>query len=178
MLICLQKINFITQFFLEINSKLVILGNLGIPGHTYLNWYQFIETFNVYLQAKNQLHPSRFPWDIARILQTCYFGYLGHAWLRTPRVTLSTCRKLSCFSAGKKSYSSSTFFSKIAKICKLIIFGISCMPGYAHPNDSINLQKTSMFICMPKINFIIHFFLEILHFKESWNLIGQQHFSP
>ena len=27
-------------------------------------------------------------------------------------------------------------------------------------------KKTSMFICMPKVNFIIHFFLEILHFKE------------
>ena len=31
-----------------------------------------------------------------------------------------------------------------------------------------------MFICM-KINFIINFFLELLHFKESCNLIGQQH---
>ena len=36
-----------------------------------------------------------------------------------------------------------------------------------------------MFIFMPKINFIIHFFLEILHFKESdCNLIGWQHFGP
>ena len=32
-----------------------------------------------------------------------------------------------------------------------------------------------MFICMQKTNFIIHFFLEILHFKESCNLIGWQH---
>ena len=31
---------------------------------------------------------------------------------------------------------------------------------------------------MPKINFIIHFFQEILHFKESCNLIGQQYFGP
>ena len=35
-----------------------------------------------------------------------------------------------------------------------------------------DLWKTSMFIFMPKIYFIIHFFLEILHFKESCNLIG------
>ena len=37
MLICVQKINCITQFFLKIlqrNSKLVILGNLGMLGHT------------------------------------------------------------------------------------------------------------------------------------------------
>ena len=35
-----------------------------------------------------------------------------------------------------------------------------------------------MFIFMSKIHFITHFFLEILHFKESWNLIGWQHFGP
>ena len=29
---------------------------------------------------------------------------------------------------------------------------------------------------MPQINFIIHFLLEILHFKEFCNLIGQQYF--
>ena len=37
MLICVQRVNFITQFFLNIlqrNSKLVILGNLGMSGHT------------------------------------------------------------------------------------------------------------------------------------------------
>ena len=33
-----------------------------------------------------------------------------------------------------------------------------------------------MSIYMQKINFIIHFFLKILQFKESWNLIGWQHF--
>ena len=35
-----------------------------------------------------------------------------------------------------------------------------------------------MFICMLKINILIHFFLTILHFKESCNLIGQQPFGP
>ena len=35
-----------------------------------------------------------------------------------------------------------------------------------------------MFICMPKINFMVLFFLEILHFKKSCNLIGWQHFGP
>ena len=32
-----------------------------------------------------------------------------------------------------------------------------------------------MFICMQKSHFIFHFFPEILHFKESCNLIGWQH---
>ena len=45
-------------------------------------------------------------------------------------------------------------------------------------DESINLQKTSMFICMSKINFSIHFFLETLSFKESCNLICWQNFGP
>ena len=43
-------------------------------------------------------------------------------------------------------------------------------------NDSIILLKNSMFIWMQKINFMINFFLTILHFKESCNLVGLQHF--
>ena len=66
--------------------------------------------------------------------------------------------------------------AKIAKICKLHIVGTMGRIGHAQPNDSTNLLKTLMFICMPKINFIIHFFLEILHFTESCNLIGWKHF--
>ena len=33
-----------------------------------------------------------------------------------------------------------------------------------------------MFICIPKINFVIPFFLEILQFKETCSLIGRHHF--
>ena len=47
----------------------------------------------------------------------------------------------------------------------------ACLVAHTQ-NDNISLQKTSMFICRPKIKFIIHFFLEILHFKESCSLIG------
>ena len=39
-------------------------------------------------------------------------------------------------------------------------------------NDSINLQKTSMSISIPKVNFIIQFFLGILHFKESCSFMA------
>ena len=78
-----KKINFITPFFLKIsqrNSKFANLGYLDLPGHTRLKWqYQFEETFYVYLPANNQLDPSRFPWDIAKMLQTCYRGYFGYA---------------------------------------------------------------------------------------------------
>ena len=49
------------------------------------------------------------------------------------------------------------------------ILGILDMPG-------ITLEKTSMFICMQKTNFIIHFFRKILQLRESYRLIGWQHF--
>ena len=35
-----------------------------------------------------------------------------------------------------------------------------------------------MVICMPKIYFIFHFFFDMLNFKESDNLTGQQYFGP
>ena len=87
----LSSLNQLHHFFYKIvqtNSKPVILGNLAMPG--------------TYLQAKNQVHPSRFRWYIAKILQTCYFEYFEHARLRTPKVILSSCRKLLRLSAAKK----------------------------------------------------------------------------
>ena len=75
MLIRMQKMNFITYFkeILQRNNKL-FLGNLRMPGHIHLKWwYQLEETIEVYLQAKNQLHPSCFPIDLAKILKSCCF---------------------------------------------------------------------------------------------------------
>ena len=58
-------------------------------------------------------------------------------------------------------------------IGKLLILNtcLACLATHIQ-NDSINFQKTSMFIFIPKIHFIIHFFLEILHYRESYNLTG------
>ena len=53
----------------------------------------------------------------------------------------------------------------------------ACLVAHTQ-NDSINLSKTSLFIYMPKLNFIMYFFFEKLHLKESCNLIGWQHFDP
>ena len=70
------------------------------------------------------------------------------------------------------------FPGDIAKICKILILGTLGKHGCTHPKWYINLWRLPMFISMTTINFIIHFFLEILHFKESCNLIGWQHFGP
>ena len=113
-----------------------------------------------------------------KILYTCCFGYFGHAWLRKPKVILSTCRKCSCLFAGKKPHPppSHAFLEILQRYANFLFWVLwACLAAHTH-NDCINLHKTSMFICIPKINFIIHFFLEILHFKESCNLIGWQNF--
>ena len=124
MFICMQNINFITHFFLQIlqkNNKLLILDNLGIPGHTHLKWeYEFEEAFDSYLQ---KLHPLGFTWDIVKILQTCYFGYFGYAWLRTPKKIKSTWKKRLCLSAGKKSTSSLMFRWRYYKDMQTSYFG-------------------------------------------------------
>ena len=64
MLICMQKINYITHYFvkkLQRNSKLVFLGNMDMSGNTDLKWWHRVtETFHVCRQAKDQVNPSRF----------------------------------------------------------------------------------------------------------------------
>ena len=148
MLICIEKVNYITNFFLKIlliNSKLVILGNLGIPGHTH-----------------------------------------------TPKMVVSLWRNLWRYHQATNQLYLSRFLEALQRYFKLVVLNMLVIPGYAHwklcyqpVENFINyafleilqrygnlfcvlwtcLQKTLMFICMLKINLIIHFFLEILHFK-------------
>ena len=131
MLVCMQKINFITHFFLtklQGNSKLAILANLGVGGHTYLKWwYQFEEIFEVYLQEKT----------------TSFFTF-----------SLRYCKD-------------------IAKLLFWVLW--TCLATHIK-SDTIKLLKTLM--SMRKIKIIIHFFLEIWHYKESCNLIRRQNFPP
>ena len=96
-LICRQKTKFILHIFLEILQrycKLIVLGTLGMPGYANEKWYyQLVENFRVYLQAKNQLHSHAF----LEILHTL-------------KTIVSTCRRLRCISACQKSTSSFTSF--------------------------------------------------------------------
>ena len=70
-------------------------------------------------------------------------------------------------------------FLEILQIyCKLVIFGTLGMPGYTHPKRYYQVVENVCVYLQAKTNFIIYFFFEILHFKDSFNLIGQQHFGP
>ena len=56
------------------------------------------------------------------ILQTYHFRNFGYDWLRTPKVILSTCKKLSCLSTGKRS-TLSMFFWRYSKDIQTSYFG-------------------------------------------------------
>ena len=109
-------------------------------------------------------------------LQNFCFRYSGHTWQYTPKLILSTsCRKLSCLSAEQKSTSTLTLFWRYCNDVKTSYFGHF---GWLHRFKMIEVtcRRLFVFFRMPKIYFAIHFFLEILHFKESCNSIGWQHF--
>ena len=54
------------------------MSTLDITGYAHTKWYyQLVENFCVYLQAKNQLHPPLFSGDIAKICKLLIFGTLG-----------------------------------------------------------------------------------------------------
>ena len=108
-------------------------------------------------------------------LQTYYFEYFWHVWLRISKVIQWTCRKLSCLSASKKSTSSPMFIWRYYKDMQTY-FGYFGHAWLCKPKVIISPCRYLVFICTPKIHFIIHFFLEILHFKEIYNLIDWQHF--
>ena len=58
------------------------------------------------MQAKNQLHrPLLHPllfWKYWKDMYSSYFGYLEYAWLHTPKIRVSTCRRVQCLSACQK----------------------------------------------------------------------------
>ena len=85
----MQKINFIPPFFLEALQrycKLVILGTLGMSGYgCQKRWYHFVENFDSYLHANNQIHPHLCVELLLRYCKLVILGTLdmpGHAHQR------------------------------------------------------------------------------------------------
>ena len=75
MLICMQKINFITLFFLKVlqrKRKLVILRHLGMPGDTYLKMivsiWKNLSILSVGKNFSSFTYSSRYGKDIANLL--------------------------------------------------------------------------------------------------------------
>ena len=91
MFIWMQKISFtvpsFSRYYKDIATFFVVVvvvvaavvvdggGTLCMSGYSHQKqWYYFVEDFDIYLPAKNHYHSSVLSRDIAKILQTCYFG--------------------------------------------------------------------------------------------------------
>ena len=100
-------------FFLEMfqrNSKLVFWAIWAcLAKHKML-----LKIQKHYLLAKNLFHPYRFPWDNAKISQTCYLGYFENGRSRIPKVMLSIWRNCLVF-VVKKLTSIATFLSLLQR---------------------------------------------------------------
>ena len=145
MLIYMQKINFITHFFrkvLQRNNQFVILSDFSMSAYTpkmiVSFWRKFWclsavkKSFSSFMLSlgyckdiadllwvlgtclathtqsdtikcrklscfsadKKSCSSSIFFWRYWKHIQTSYFWHFGHAWLRTPKMTVSTCRIL------------------------------------------------------------------------------------
>ena len=117
MLVCMQAINFITHFFLKIlqrNSKLVILGNLSMPGHT----SKMIVSIwgNIWHLSAGKKSTSSFTFSLSYFLLQRYcklvLGTLDMPGYAHPKAMLSIYWKLLCLSAGAKNQLHPPYFSE------------------------------------------------------------------
>ena len=104
----------------------------------------------VYLHVKNQLHASLLSWDIAEILQTCYFGYFGHAWPSPSRRWYLLQGNFDAYLHAKKKISVTSFLQN---------FGYFKHAWPPTPKEQ--------FLLVGNFDVYLNFILEILHFKES-----------
>ena len=111
-LISRQNINFLLHVFFDILQrycKPVVLCALGMSGYAQPNWhYHLVENFCLSAGKKSTSSPLLL-WKYCKDMQT-YFGYFGHAWLHSPKMIVSTCRRLRCVSTCKNYTWSLTSF--------------------------------------------------------------------
>ena len=161
MFLCMQKINFISNFFFEIlqtHCKLTILGTLRMLDHPHQkSYYKFVGNFHAYLYPKIKFINRFFPKKLQRTSKLVILGNLGIP-SHTPKMIASIWRNLWCLSAGKNSTSSFPFSLRYWKDIANLLFWVhwACLAMHTQ-NDTTNLLKTLIFIFMPKTNFILPF---------------------
>ena len=148
--------------------KLVILCNLLIVSTCWKVW-----CLSTCKKSTSSL-PSfvRYYKDITNLL----FWILWDCLARTVKTILSACRKLWCLFLCKKLclFLTSVFLEILQRYCKLVILSNMGLSGHTHHKRQQQLLENSIY--KPKIILIPQFVLDILHFKESCNLIGQKDF--
>ena len=120
MLSCMQKLNFIPNFFTEMSQKYCKLAWVlwACMAKPFKKKYQIAENFDVYHNTKSPIHRLILSWDIIKILHNCYFEYIMHAW----PCSVSTCRKLSL--SGQKTTSSLPSFLRYYKDFANLLFWV------------------------------------------------------
>ena len=121
--------------------------------------------------------------DMANLL----YWVLGHAWLCTPK-KIATYQLVENFCVWQAKMNFVPHVFPDIYIYLYIYIYIYIWTSYIRYFGYVRLRKLKMIVltwrklrCLSackKINFIIHFFLWILHFKESCSLISQQNFDP
>ena len=97
MLTCMQKINFIIHFLkiLQRNGK---IASFGLFVHYWLPTPKVITStcwIPLCLSAGiTSISSPAFFWRYCKDIQTSYFGHFESVRLRTPKLIVSTCRKL------------------------------------------------------------------------------------
>ena len=139
MFICMQKTSFITDFFLTIlqrYSKLVILDNLGMAGHTHLKWqYQFEEAFDVYLQENINFILHVFLEILQRFCKLVILITLSMSGNTNPRWYYQFKENINLDLQAKNQLHFRYLSGDITKIRKFPLLGIFGMPGYLHPKS-------------------------------------------
>ena len=134
---CMQKINCIPNFVLEISQryyKFFWVLKTGLAKHI-----KTIKNLDLYQHAKNQLHHLLLFWDIAKILHSCYFEYFRHAWLHESDMIVPTFWIFWSLSLQKSTFSL-TSFSRYCKDFGNLLFQVLWARRAIFSNiDSINL---------------------------------------
>ena len=157
MFICMQKIKFITQFFLTIlqrNSKLVILGNLGKPGHTHT------PEMTVAINLKKPvifISRQRINFILQVFLEILQrycklpLGMPGHAH---PKLYYDLVESFRVYVQEKINFLLHAFL-EISQRYANLFWSLWAFLNTHTQTDSSNLQKTSIFSSMPRTNFTI-----------------------
>ena len=97
--------------------------------------------------------------NISKLLQTCYFGYYGHAWPHPPKAIAPTCKKLWCLSTTKNQLDPSIFWELYFKesynpwLVKIILGNNSrtrIWPDMGFATESQKLKELSFCIVLRK----------------------------
>ena len=97
-----------------------------MPGHT-TKMIVSIWRNSWHLSAGKKKSTSSFMFSLRyyKNIKNLLFGYSGHVWLPTLKVILSTCRKLLCWSAGKKNnFIFHVFLDTLQKYTSLLFWAL------------------------------------------------------